>query len=283
VIDRAALGVWGMLLLGVGPAGAQSMHAYTATRQLHGETRLEANIDFAAGTVRLAPAQQPYLYSLKLEYDRERFRPVSSYDTDGHRVILGLAKVGDWELRVPSKKQLSQTASITLSPTVDLQLDATFGAVDAELELGGLRLTTLVLKTGASRVVARFSKRNNTPCRSASFAAGAAELKIYGLGNSRCREIDLEGGVGSVTLDFTGAWTSDTKLRLMMAAGELTLRLPTRVGVHIAIDKSLVRFEPEGFTRRGREYFSEGYRDSERRLDIELTTSFAGLNVEWVE
>ena len=280
---RAALVVGGMLLLGIGNAIAQSTHAFTATRQLHGETRLEANIDFAAGTVRLAPAKESILYNLKLEYDQDRFRPVSTYRTDGHRVTLGLAVVGDWELRVPSKKQLGQVAAIALSPTVDLSLDVTFGAVDAELELGGLRLTTLALKTGASRVVARFSERNSTPCRSASFAAGAAELKVYGLGNSRCREIDLEGGMGSVTLDFTGTWTSDIRLRLMMAAGELTLRLPTTVGVHIIIDKSLVRFEPKGFTRRGREYFSERYDESERRLDIELTTSFAGLNVEWVE
>ena len=275
--------VSGMLLFGIGNATAQSLHAYSATRQLHGETRLEATIDFAAGTVRLAPAHESIRYNMKLEYDQDRFQPVSTYSTDGQRVTLGLAKVGDWELRVPSKKQLGQTASIALSSAVDLSLDATFGAVDAELELGGLRLTTLALKTGASRVVARFSEPNSTPCGSASFAAGAAELKVYGLGNSRCREIDLEGGVGSVTLDFAGTWTSDTRLRLMMAAGELTLRLPTTVGVHITIDKSLVRFEPKGFTRRGREYFSEDYDESERRLEIELTTSFAGLNVEWIE
>lgn len=272
-----------MLVLAIGNATAQSMHAYTASRQLHGETRLQANIDFAAGTIRLEPARESMLYQLRLEYDRDRFRPVSIYRADGHRVTLGLTAVGDWELRVPSKKQLGQKASIALSPTVDLNLDATFGAVDAELELGGLRLTTLALKTGASRVVARFSERNRTPCQAASFAAGAAELRVYGLGNSRCREIELDGGMGSVTLDFTGEGMGDTRLRLMMAAGELTLRLPTSVGVHITIDKSLVRFEPARFTRRGKEYFSEGYEESERRLDIELTTSFAGLNVEWIE
>ena len=179
MIHRAVVAVGGILLLGAGHAAAQSMHAYTATRQLHGETRLEANIDFAAGTVRLAPAKQSNLYSLKLQYDQDRFRPVSTYSSDGQRVTLRLAKIGDWELRVPSKKQLSQTASITLSPTVDLQLDATFGAVDAELELGGLRLRTLVLKTGASRVVARFSERNSTPCRSASFAHSSA-VRTFG-------------------------------------------------------------------------------------------------------
>jgi len=270
-------------LLVAGTAAAQSMHAYSTMRQWHGETRLATTIDFAAGTIQLAPADESTLYRLTLKYDQERFHPVSEYVTDGHRVTLGLKPVGEWELRVPSKQQLGQSASIALSPVVDLGLDATFGAVDAELELGGLQLTTLALRTGASRVTVRFSERNKVPCQSASFAAGAAELKVYGLGNSRCREVSLEGGVGSVTLDFTGTWTSDTRVHLMMAAGELTLRLPRTVGVRMAIEKSLVRFEPKGFTRRGNEYFSANYGRTERSIEVELTTSFAGLNVEWAE
>lgn len=270
-------------LLAAGTAAAQSMHAYSTMRQWHGETRLTTTIDFAAGTIRLAPADESILYRLTLEYDQERFHPVSRYVTDGHRVTLGLKPVGEWSLRVPSQQQLGQSASIALSPVVDLGLDATFGAVDAELELGGLQLATLALRTGASRVVVRFSERNKTPCRTASFAAGAAELKVYGLGNSRCREVRLEGGVGSVMLDFTGAGTTDSRVHLMMAAGELTLRLPRTVGVRMAIEKSLVRFEPKGFTRRGNEYFSANYGRTERSIEVELTTSFAGLQVEWAD
>ena len=270
-------------LLVAGTAAAQSMHAYSTMRQWHGETRLTTTIDFAAGTIHLAPADESILYGLTLTYDQERFHPVNHYMTDGHRVTLGLKPVGEWALRVPSKQQLGQSASIALSPVVELGLDATFGAVDAELELGGLQLTTLVLRTGASRVTVRFSERNKTPCRVASFAAGAAELKVYGLGNSRCREVSLEGGVGSVMLDFTGTGTTDSRVHLMMAAGELTLRLPRTVGVRMAIEKSLVRFEPKGFTRRGNEYFSANYGRTERSIEVELTTSFAGLNVEWAD
>ncbi len=279
---RAALVVIGGLF-GATQLVAQSMYSYSTVRQWHGETRLAAAIDFAAGTIRLAPAQGSVLYRLDVEYDQERFHPLSRYTSDGQRVTLGLEPVGEWELRVPSKQQLAQRASVAISPAVELDLEATFGAVDAELELGGLQLSHVALKTGASRVVVTFSNRNQIPCRSAVFAAGAAELKVERLGNSRCRDISLEGGVGSVTLDFSGTWTSDSRVRLMMAAGELTLRLPRTVGVRMTVEKSLIRFEPTGFVRRGSEYFSENYSKTERSIEIALTTSFAGLAVEWID
>ena len=97
---------------------------------------------------------------------------------------------------------------MTFSPKIDLALAVTLGAVDGDLELGGLRLTDLRLEAGASRATVRFSQPNATRCRAATLTAGAAELSVLGLGNSRCDRITFEGGMGRVTLDFGGAWTS---------------------------------------------------------------------------
>jgi hypothetical protein len=271
------------LALGTSSAEAQAMRPFATYRQLHGETRLGARLEYAAGSLRIGPGQPADLYRMDLSYDENRFVPLSDFDATGGSVLLGLRAAGDAGVRVVSRNQLQQVAAVAFSPRVDLALDLTLGAVDADVELGGLRVSTLDLKTGASRSVVRFSQPNLARCRSARFSAGAAELSVIGLGNSRCDDIEFEGGVGRVTLDFSGSWTSSTRVQVKMAIGELTLRLPRKVGVRIAMDKFLSRFAPAGLVLRGNEFVSPGYDRSQRKLDLDLTTAMGGVNVEWVD
>ncbi len=182
-----------------------------------------------------------------------------------------------------SRNQLRQTASVTFSPRSDLALAVTLGAVDGDLELGGLRLTDLRLEAGASRATVRFSQPNAARCRAATLTAGAAELSVLGLGNSRCDRITFEGGVGRVTLDFGGTWTSSSQVAVKMALGEVALRLPRAVGVRITLDKFLASFEPQGMVRRGTSYLSPGYDQATRHLDIDVTTAIGGVTVDWLE
>jgi hypothetical protein len=269
-------------MLGASPLQAQSMRPFTTFRQLHGESRLGAKLEYAAGTLRIKPGKPAELYRMDLVYDEDRFVPLSDFDMTSGSVLLGLRAAGDAGVRVVSRNQLQQVAVVAFSPRVDLRLDLTLGAADAEVDLGGLSVRTLDLKTGASRSVVRFSQPNLTRCQGAEFSAGAAELTVIGLGNSRCDHIEFEGGIGKVTLDFSGTWTSSARVQVKMAVGELTLRLPRKVGIRIAMDKFLSRFAPAGLVLRGTEFVSPNYDRSQRKLDLDLTTAMGGVNVEWV-
>jgi hypothetical protein len=271
------------LLLWAGAAQAQTMRPFATFRQMHGETRLATRLEYAAGSLRVAPGTPTELYRMELSYDQDRYLPVSDFDAASGSVVLGLKPSGEGGVRVVSRKQLNQVAAVALSPRVDLTLGLTLGAVDADVELGGLRVTRLDLKTGASRAVVRFSQPNAARCQHATITAGAAEVSVLGLGNSRCDEIEFEGGMGRVTLDFAGTWSSSARVNVKMAMGELTLRLPRRVGVRISMDKFLSSFEPVGLVRRGDAFQSSNYDRAERHLDIDLTTAVGGVNLEWVE
>jgi hypothetical protein len=278
-----SLGVTVALLLCGVPLRAQTMRPFETFRQLHGETRLAARLEYAAGSLHLAPGRAGELYRMDLGYDESRFVPVSDYDASTGSVFLGLRAAGEGGVRVVSRNQLRQIAAVAISPKVDVALDLTLGAAEADLELGGLRVTNLQLKSGASRTVVRFSKANGTRCQRASISAGAADVSVLGLGNSRCDLIEFEGGVGKVLLDFAGAWTSNAQVEVKMAMGELTLRLPRRVGVRISMDKFLSSFEPAGLVLRGEAFQSPNYDVNQRHLDLDLTTAVGGVNVEWVE
>jgi hypothetical protein len=271
------------LALGAGSAAAQSMRAFSTFRQLHGETRLRADLHYLAGGLRVAPGRANELYRMDASYDEERYRPTSDYNAATGAVDLGLEAAGTGGLRVLSTRQLRQDANVAFSPAVDLDLDVTLGAVDADLELGGLSLSALTMQAGASQAVVRFSQPNRSRCRSAEITTGAAELTIVGLGNSRCDRIDFEGGMGKVTLDFGGTWTSSSRAEIKMAVGELTLRLPRRAGVRLTLDRFLASFDPAGLVRTGNGFQSPGYDRAERKLDIELTSAVGGVRIEWAD
>jgi hypothetical protein len=271
------------LCLWAGAAQAQTMRPFTTFRQLHGEARLNARVEYGAGSLRVEPGQPGELYRMNLSYDEDRFVPVSDFDASSRTVVLGLRAAGQGGVRVVSQNQLRQLATIALSPRADLALDLSLGAVDADVELGGLRISDLGLKTGASRATVRFSRPNGMRCRHAAFSAGAAELSIFGLGNSRCEEIEFEGGMGKVLLDFGGVWSSSAHVQVKMAMGEITLRLPRRVGIRLAMDKFLSSFESAGLVRRGDSLVSPNYDTAEHRLDLDLTTAMGEVNVEWLE
>lgn len=264
-------------------AEAQSMRPFTTFRQMHGEIRLAAQLEFAAGLLRVTQGRPSELYRMDLSYDDDRYVPVSDFDSRNGAVLLGLKPAGEGGVRVVSRKQLQQIASLALSPGVDLSLGFNLGAVDADVELGGLRVSQLEMRTGVSKAVVRFSRPNATRCDHASISAGAAEVTVLGLGNSRCDEISFEGGVGQVLLDFSGHWSSNARVHITMAMGELTLRLPRAVGVRMTMDKFLSSFDPRGLVRQGEAYQSVNYDRTQRHLDLDLTAAVGGVTVEWTE
>ena len=264
-------------------ASAQSIRSFSTFRQLHGETRLSADLEYRAGALRIAPGRANELYRMDASYDERRYAPASAYDAARGAVTLGLQPAGEGGLRVVSRDQLRQDATVAFAPSVDLDLDLALGAVQADIELGGLSLTELTLEAGASQAVVRFSEPNQSRCRAAEITAGAAELTVLGLGNSRCDRFSLEGGMGKVTLDFAGAWTSSTSAEVKMAVGELTLRLPRKVGVRLTLDRFLATFDPAGLVRVGNAFQSPSYDRADRRLDIEVTTAVGGVKIEWVD
>lgn len=278
----AALRAVAALIVVAAPLAAQTMRSTTVTRQRHDLGDLNARIEFAAGTLTLRAARNPALYSMNLQYDADRYAPVSRFDPASNNLVLGVQNVGNSGLRVSSKRHLQQNAIIELSPEVNLSLDVRFGAVEAGIDLGGLKLTDARIRSAASQTSVRFSQPNRAVCGSLELNAGAAKFEAVALGNSGCQEIRFDGGVGEVTLDLTGQWVADSRLVANVAVGGLTLRLPRQLGVELVVDRFLASFNPVGFSRKGSSYFSDGYDSRERHLRVEIKTTVGDINVEWV-
>lgn len=271
------------LALAAPAAGAQTMRSMSVSRQLHGETRLRAAIAFGAGEVSIQPAPEGTLYAADLTWDADRFVPRTRYDAATAHLAVGLEPVGGAGVRVVTARRLEQRALIALSPATELDLDATVGAADATLELGGLRLAELRIRTDATRATVRFSRPNPGACSRAEFRSGAAELEVVHLGDAGCRAVRVEGGVGTVTLDLAGAWPAGAELDVSVTLGSVRLRVPRDLGVRLTLERFAASFQPAGFTREGDEWVTTGYAAAARKLELRVAATVGGVQVERVE
>lgn len=262
---------------------AQQLRTITSARQLFGTEPVRVHLEYAAGTLDLQPAPAKTLYRMELRYDETHFSPVAQYDDRTRTLRLGTDGRENQERRRGRGGIEGQHATIALSREVPLDLELEFGAGEAEIDLGGLQLRTLELSTGASETEVRFDEPNPIRASRVQINAGAAELRVIGLGNARADRIEFQGGVGSTLLDFSGAWSANGSASVKMGIGSVVLRLPRELGVRIDRTSFLTSFEAEGMTRRDGSYFSSNWSSAQQRLIIHVEAAIGSVEVDWID
>src|SRR5690606_9877859 len=196
------------------PVAAQDWRTVTSTRQIGDENLLRVDVEYGAGRLVIGTAPNGTLYRSRLRYGRNLFEPRTSYRN-------GALRIGVETGRIRGRNIEAGLLDLALTRDVPLELELRFGAADAELELGGLRIRSARISTGASRTELRVSAPNAETCRSLRLEVGAAKFTAIGLGNLNAERLTLEGGVGEVTLDFTGEWRADMTADISMGLGAL--------------------------------------------------------------
>jgi hypothetical protein len=262
----------------VAPTAAQDWRTITTQRQYAGEKKLDLELTYGAGRLSVQPGTPGSLYKATLKYDADMFKPVNSYHE-------GLLKVGVDDFRHVRGRHNSNAGrlDVALSTDVPLDLQLKFGAVEAQLELGGLRITHAQVSTGASQTALRFSRPNLEHCDELKFEVGAAEFKAYGLGNANAEHLEVQGGVGDILLDFTGEWKTDMDAEVNLGLGQLTMQVPRGVGVRVIKNSMLASFDHDGLNKQGNTYTSSNFKDARHKLTIKLDAAFGSVHIEWVD
>jgi hypothetical protein len=278
MFDRRTLAVAAAAVLVPVSLCAQDWRTVTQTRQRSGEKQLHVDVQYGAGKLTVEPARDNALYRATIEYDADLFDPVTRYQ-DG-RLTVGVESTGK-HLRL--KDRQGGEMQLELSPDVPLDLSLEFGAVEADMELGGLHIENAEIQTGASETEVRFSHPNASECQRAQFAVGAAAFRAYGLGNLNCRNLKIDTGVGDVKLDFTGDWRTDMDAELNVALGSANLVLPRDVGVRVNKDTFLASFDANQFEKRDGQFYSENWDTAKHRLVLNVSGALGSINVRWVD
>ena len=272
---------WGAALLAAAvlpiAAEGQSWRTVTMSRQLEDSDEIRVYVEYGAGAFTVRSIDEGLLYRMNLRYDDEKFEPVA--DFSGDRLHLGVETIGRG---VKLKGREAGDLELELARGVPMDLDLEFGAVKAEIDLGGLALTDLDLSTGASESYVDISEPNPLEIETAKFEAGAAEFEIHGLGNLNAERIEVDAGVGHITLGLEGRWRRDAELSIDMGLGALELVVPEGLGIRLRKDSFLTSLDSEGLIKRGDVYESPDFADADYRVVIDLDAAFGSIEVQWV-
>lgn len=280
-----ALVATGLLLLALPFSGATGFQAnaqtwsdFQASRQVQAESELSVEVSYGAGRFSLLPARSGRLYQVRLRYDEELFEPAHSYRNGMLRVGTegsessrrGFRRGGDF-----SESEME----LQLGDAVPTDLKLEMGAVQAELDLGGIRLRSMELATGASDTRVRVTRPNPMQMERAVIQVGAAAFEGEGLGRLRAEEFQVDAGVGDVRLDFGGLERSLTRVKVSMGLGSVHITVPNEVGIRLTRSTFLTSVTAPDLNQDGDAYLSRGWDAAERQIEIQLDAAFGSVTI----
>ena len=264
------------------PAGAQTWRTVDASRQVRDTNAVSVHVEYAAGRLDLKPATGSVLYHANVRYDAERTEPVARFDSATHVLSLGVHLRG-MHLTNTDDQHRAGSMHAELSGRVPMDLSLELGAVEADLQLGGLRLTDLSLRGGAADVTARFDQPNREQLRTMTLQVGAAQMKLLDVANSRVSRINAEVGAGTLTIDLGGVLSRDVDITATLAIGGLTLNVSPDDGVFVDERSFLGGFEKDGFVKKGDGWYSTNYDAASRHVRVHLHAFMGGLTLTRVQ
>ena len=190
------------------------------------ETRLK--ISFGAGELTLSPGADDFLVEGTATYNVPNFEP--EVKIDGHTVEI---KQGDF--KTINVTDFKNEWDLMLDDT-PMELEINAGAYQGRYEFGGLALTDLTIKDGASDVEVSFSEPNRTEMSVFRYETGASNVELTGLANANFSTLIFNGGAGDYTLDFGGELQQDTTARIETGFGDLTLVIPEDVDARVTVE-----------------------------------------------
>jgi hypothetical protein len=155
------------------------------------------------------------------------------------------------------------------------------GAGDGRLDLTNLQISDLDVDLGAGNFVLRFDEPSPIAVNRLTVDSGASKMEIVRVGNASPEELRLQGGVGDISLDLTGAWARSADVTIRAGAGTLRLTLPADVGVKVETRGGLTNVEAYGLRQMGGTYTNDTYGETDIELTISILTGVG--NVRLVE
>lgn len=261
-------------------ARGQSWKDVASSRQVTGESELRVELEYGAGELTLRRGELGALYRIALRYDEENTEPVAQYEP-GH-LRIGLPRGADGGRRGIEFGDWAHENSldVELAPDVPLDLNLSFGAGRADIDLTGLAVRSLELSTGASESSLRIYRANRERMRTASFNVGVADFRIHGLGNLNAEDVVVKAGLGSVALELDGEWPGDSRLSLEMGLGALSIRVPEALGVRLRNrDTFLASVSIDGLTKRGDDWRSPNWESARRKVEIDISAALGSIDL----
>jgi predicted membrane protein len=87
-------------------------------------------------------------------------------------------------------------------------------------------------------------------------------------------------GAGDITIDLTGDWQDDLDAIIQGGLGQMTLKLPSDVGVRLNVQTGIGSVDASGLSKDGNIYTNDAYGNSDVSLRIEIDGGVGKINLD---
>jgi len=262
-------------------ASAQQWRTIESARQLTSTDPTKVSVTFAGGKFELTPLPGKLLYQMQIHYDEQVADAVHDFDASSHQLTLGMSHANmGWRALRAMKNEEGGRMTVGLNPTVPMDLELELGGAQAEVELGGMRLTSVKLQVGLAGSRVNFSSPNLVEMQELSLDVGLGGVQFENLGNANVAQINISGGMDGINLDFGDRVMRDVKINADVAFGGLKIQIPSSAGVTIQAETKLGSFKPQGFTKVNGAWFTPNWNQASTHVTIVANTALGGLEVD---
>jgi len=243
---RVCLLLAAILFSGQFALGQQSIKQ---TIDLKNTKTLQAELQINAGTFKLTTQEQ-----LKVDagftYSRPGWKPLVKFNE----------ATGTLSIKQPEEKNTNMQNkdqndwNLKLPRTLPTNLKFRMGAGEGTIDLSQAKLNRLEVE------------------------AGAGEFK-FNLANTSVADLKVSAGVGSLILNLTGNRTRNLKAEISGGIGDLTLVLPSKVGVRVKVS-GLGGVESTSLRKQNGYYVNDAYGKSAQSLDITVSAGLGSIKME---
>jgi hypothetical protein len=252
----AAAAVSLLLILAAGcgespPTGAR-VEEYRSMDLLGAES-VRAEIEMKAGTLRIGGGAEA-LMEADFVYNVEKWKPELAYEVEEGR--------GELSVRMPETRwsnfgdDVEYRWDLRFNDDVPMEVFVKLGAGESYLDLASLRLERLKVMNGAG------------------------ETRVDVGGNPTLEKLNIYTGAGEVELDLVGQWDHDLDASIKGGVGEITVRLPSDVGVKVDASKGIGSVKAYGFVKEGGDYVNDAYGKSGATLSIDIDAGIGEIRLE---
>jgi hypothetical protein len=241
------------------------------------DLRLRLEVD--AGEVRVARGLTEDQLAVHLVYTKTQFRHAFRFNERDNALEINFDKDGWFD----HNEHMTAELEIELPRDATLRADCRIKAGEVTMQLGGLRLADFDMRVTAGEVNVDFDEPNRVEMETLVLNTRIGESKFRHLGNARFRDADINGGIGQMTIDFSGAILPQAVAQVDLDIGETVIVLPHDAGTKLSVSKFLFLSQidmPFELRKDGRYYYTDDYGKAGQDLQLRISSGIGELRIE---
>jgi len=228
-------------------------HIFDKNIEIGNAENVKTKIAFKAGELNVNSIQTEDIMKASFVYFREKWKPEINYVVEDGTGYLDIISQGSsWNTNFDENDKIEWDIRLNKDIQSDLFIKVLAGKVEINLEDCNIR---------------RFE-----------FDMGAGEAKLN-LRNTSVRFLTFDGGAGEVKIDLSGHWQNDLDADINGGVGEITLVLPSDIGIEMDVTGILGERNIPGFSKDGSEYTNRLNGRTENNLFLDISGGIGAVNV----